>query len=75
MLLEKRPVPLPSEVWLSFTVGLCEVLQQTPRAVTDEPPLPLTKPAQVADVDKMVLNVLVVTQGTTKSALSIQDPL
>lgn len=40
----KLPVPVPSVVLLSLVVGLCEVLQQTPRAVTDAPPSAVTLP-------------------------------
>ena len=38
MALVKLPVPVSSEVQLSPVVGLAEVLQQTPLAVTEEPP-------------------------------------
>ena len=44
MELVKLPVPVPSEVWLSLVVGLVDVLQQTPLAVMEEPPLEMTFP-------------------------------
>ena len=63
MLLVKLPVPEPLVVWLLLTVGFCEVLQHTPRAVTEAPPVAVTLPPQVAVVDAMLLTVLVVTVG------------
>ena len=42
MVLEKVPVPDPSVVWLPEMVGLMDVLQQTPRAVTEAPPSAVT---------------------------------
>ena len=44
ILLPKLPVPVPSDVLLSFVVGLAEVLQQTPFAVTEAPPSEVTFP-------------------------------
>ena len=64
MLLVKLPVPLPFVVWLLLTVGFCDVLQHTPRAVTVEPPLEVTFPPQEAVVVEMSLTLLVVTVGT-----------
>ena len=49
-LLVKVPVPVPLVVWLPETVGLCDVLQQTPLAVTGEQASDETVPPQVADV-------------------------
>ena len=65
MLLVKLPVPLPLEVWLLLTVGFCEVLQHTPRTVTVAPPSEVTLPPQVAEVEVMLLTVLVVNVGAT----------
>ena len=48
MELVKGPVPVPSVVWLSARVGLTEVLQQTPRALIEEPPSVVTLPPEVA---------------------------
>ena len=47
-LLVKVPVPVPLVVWLPETVGLCDVLQQTPLAVTGEQASDVTVPPQVA---------------------------
>ena len=64
MLLVKLPVPMPSVVWLSLTVGFCEVLQHTPQAVTGSPPLPtVALPPAVAVVADMLETSLVVTVG------------
>ena len=63
MLLVKLPVPVPSVVWLSLTVGFCEVLQHTPRAVTEDSPVAVTLPPQVAVVSVMLDIVFVVTMG------------
>ena len=63
MLLVKLPVPLPLVVWLSLIVGFCEVLQQTPRAVTEVPPVLVTLPPQAAVVFVILLTMLVVTVG------------
>ena len=50
-------------VWLPLTVGFCEILQQTPRAVTDDPPVLVTLPPHEAVVAVILLTVLVVTIG------------
>ena len=71
-LLVKMPVPLPSVVWLSFTVGLCEVLQHTPRAVTVAPPSVVTLPPQVADVSVTLLAAVVVTEGSWAEAVVVK---
>ena len=44
----KLPVPLPLVVLLLFIVGLGEVLQHTPRAVTVAPPSEVTFPPHTA---------------------------
>ena len=67
ILLVKLPVPLPSVVWLPFTVGFCEVLQHTPRAVTVASPSDVTLPPQAAVVEVTLFTVvLVVTVGVVK---------
>ena len=63
MELEKLPVPVPSEVWLSLMVGLSEVLQHTPLPVTRAPPSDVTFPPLVAVVKVMEDGVVVVTVG------------
>ena len=63
MLLEKEPPPVPLVVWLLFIVGLVLVLQQTPRAVTEAPPVAVTLPPLVADVVVMFETAVVVTVG------------
>ena len=50
MELEKDPVPVPSSVLLSEIVGVCEVLQQTPRWVTLDPPSLVILPPEKAEV-------------------------
>src|SRR5665647_559373 len=44
------PVPVPSFVLLSETVGLCEVLQHKPRAVIDSPFSAVMFPPETEDV-------------------------
>ena len=63
MLLVNVPVPVPSVVWLPVMVGLCEVLQQTPRAVTVAPPSAVTLPPQDAEEVVMEVTFPVVTEG------------
>ncbi len=48
ILLAKLPIPVPFSVLLSATVGLADVLQQTPRAVTDAAPSNVTLPPEPA---------------------------
>ena len=59
----KLPVPVPLVVWGPLTVGLCEVLQHTPRAVTVDPPSEVTLPPQVAVLTVILLILAVVTVG------------
>ena len=61
------PIPLPSEVCALETVGLCPVLQHTPRAVTVAFPLSVTFPPQEADVEPMFKTLLVVTVGLVRT--------
>jgi hypothetical protein len=65
MLLVKLPVPLPSVVWLPAVVGLADVDQQTPKAVTAAPPSLLTVPPEAAEVAVMLDAAVVVTVGKT----------
>ena len=48
MLLAKLPVPVPFVVYLSAIVGVPDVFQQTPLAVTEAPPSEVTFPPLVA---------------------------
>ena len=61
--LVNTPVPVPSVVLLSAVVGLPAVLQQTPRAVTADPPSELTFPPPEAVVAVMPVTDAVVTIG------------
>jgi hypothetical protein len=63
MVLVNVPVPVPSLVWLSDIVGLWEVLQQTPRAVTLAPPSAVTLPPQMAEFFVISEMLFVVTVG------------
>jgi len=63
MVLTKDPVPVPSVVCLSETVGFGDALQTTPRAVTDAPPSAVTWPPAVAVVEVIPETELVVTVG------------
>ena len=69
ILLVKAPVPVPLVVWLSLTVGFCEVLQQTPRAVTAAPPVAVTLPPHDAVVEEISDMVLVLTVGKVSSVV------
>ena len=75
ILLIKLPVPVPSEVWLSPVVGLAEVLQQTPLAVTDAPPLEVTFPPLEALLEVIEdTTVAVSTLGATRQACVLWAP-
>jgi hypothetical protein len=63
ILLVKLPVPVPSKVWLSPVVGLADVLQHTPLAVTDAPPLEVTFPPLKALFEVIEDTAVVVTVG------------
>ena len=63
ILLVKLPVPVPSVVWLSLVVGLADVLQQTPLAVTDAPPSEVTFPPLEALFEVIEDTAVVVTVG------------
>ena len=62
-LLEKDPVPLPSDVLLFEMVGFDEVFQHTPLDVTSAPPSPVTVPPVVAVVYVMEETAVVVSDG------------
>ena len=64
MLLVKIPVPVPSEVLLFAIVGVCDVLQQTPRAVIGEPPLLEMLPPDTADVLVTIEGIVVANSGS-----------
>jgi hypothetical protein len=66
MELVKIPVPDPSVVWLFAVVGLGEVLQHTPLAVTEAPPSAVTFPPDEAVVEAMDVGVVVVTVGVVR---------
>ena len=61
---------MPFVVFEFEVVGFCDVLQQTPRAVTDEPPSDVTFPEQVAVVVVILVTVPVVTESTPGSGFS-----
>ena len=63
ILLVNTPVPVPSVVLLSAVVGLSDVLQHTPRAVTVSPPSSVTLPPESAVVSVMFVIAVVVTVG------------
>ncbi len=63
MLLTKDPVLVPSVVWFPKIVGLGEVPQQTPLAVTALPPSEVIVPPQVAEVSVILETAAVVTVG------------
>ena len=63
MVLVKGPTPVPSVVLDPAVVGVWEVLQQTPRAVTGDPPSLPTMPPPDADVDEAKVAAAVVIVG------------
>lgn len=70
--LVKLPRPLLSTVRLSFIVGFCEVLQQTPRAVTGEIPSKLMLPPQEAEVHVTLFTVAVVNAGVATGVIKFR---
>ena len=72
-LLVNVPVPVPSAVLLSEVVGLAEVLQQTPLAVTLDPPSEVTFPPPDAVVEVMEVIVAVVKVGVVK-VVKVESP-
>ncbi len=69
--LVKVPVPVPSVVWLPDVVGLAEVLQHTPLAVTAAPPASVTFPPLAAVVAVMSETAVVVTVGATAFVVKV----
>ena len=67
--LVKLPTPEPSSVLLSFMSGFTDVLQQTPRAVTEEPPSDVTFPPLDALIEVIDDIVLVTTVGAVTIGL------
>ncbi len=65
ILLVKLPVPSPLLVmpWLLAVVGFCELLQTTPRAVTENPPSAEIFPPLVADMVEISEIFVVVILG------------
>jgi len=57
------PAPVPSEVYESKTVGLDDVLQQTPRAYTEVLPSLVTFPPEEAEFVVILYATFVVTVG------------
>ena len=70
MSLVKLPVPVPSEVWGLLMVGLPDVFQQTPLAVTFAPLSFVTPPPLEALVDVTALTAVVLTVGTVAAQAS-----
>ena len=71
MELVKDPVPLPLDVLLPPVVGLAEVLQHTPLAVTEAPPSDVTFPPLEAEVDVILDAVAVVTVGAALAVVKV----
>jgi hypothetical protein len=65
MLLTKLPVPVPSDVLLFAIVGPVEILQQTPRTVTEAPPSLVMLPPLLAVVAVTEVIAVVVRAGVT----------
>ena len=63
ILLAKFPVPEPSAVLESRIVGPVEILQQTPRAITADPPSTAIFPPLMAEVVVIEVIVVVVMVG------------
>ena len=74
MLLVKVPVPVPSVVLESEVVGLAEVLQQTPLAVTAAPPSEPIFPPDEAEVDVTEPGAVVVIDGRASVVNVISEP-
>jgi hypothetical protein len=67
----KIPDPVPSEVLLLVVVGLAEVLQHTPLAVTAAPPSEVTFPPLVAVVVDVATVVPVTTVGGIEGVVNV----
>jgi hypothetical protein len=62
--LVNEPVPLPSIVLLLIVVGVVlEILQQTPREVTEAPPSNVILPPEIAPDVEIVVAVFVLKVG------------
>ena len=70
MLLVKLPVPVPFVVLLLEIVGLADVLQQTPLAVTEAPPSEVTFPPLEALLEVIEDTAVVVTVGVVIETVS-----
>ena len=66
----KVPVPVPLVVWLPLMVGLCDVLQQTPLAVTGEQASDVTVPPQVA-VEVVMLETVDVLTVASETGVTV----
>ena len=66
----KVPVPVPLVVWLPVMVGLCDVLQQTPLAVTGEQASDVTVPPQVA-VEVVTFVTLAVVTVASEAGVTV----
>ena len=71
--LVKIPVPVPSEVLLSLMVGLTDVLQHTPLAVTDSPPSEVTLPPLDALLEVTEDTAVVVTVGVVADVVKVKS--
>lgn len=72
MLLAKEPPPVPLVVFVaSATVGLVDVLQQTPLAVTPVIQLPVILPPDEADVVVIADITVVVIVGKTVAVVNV----
>jgi hypothetical protein len=65
MALTNEPAPVPPLMQLSAVVGLADVLQQTPRALTAPPPAEVTFPPPEAVVGVIPVIAAVVTTGSS----------
>ena len=63
IVLVKAPVPDPSVVWLSLIIGVPEVFQHTPRALTLAPPSDKIDPPLLAVVCVIAETAVVVSIG------------
>jgi len=54
-------------------VGLTEVLQQTPAAVSAEPPVAVTVPPELAELDVIEVISSVVTEGPTPESVKLSS--
>lgn len=71
MLLPNEPMPEPSLVFESATVGFSEVLQHTPRAVTEDPPSEVILPPEDAVVEVRPEMAVVVIAGKVAPAVKV----